>query len=115
MFASGRKLDNLVAIVDYNKLQAMGRSDEVTGLRPLADKWRAFGFSTVELDGHDMGALTAALDRLPFEAERPSALIAHTVKGRGVDFMEDSLEWHYRPPTDDDLQRALKQLESPLA
>jgi transketolase len=110
MFAAGRKLDNLVAIVDYNKLQAMGRSDEVTGLAPLPDKWRAFGFATRELDGHDMGALTQALDAVPFEPGRPSAIIAHTVKGKGVSFMEGDLEWHYRPPTDADLARALDEI-----
>ena len=71
MFAAGRRLDNLVAIVDYNKLQAMGRSDEVTGLAPLADKWRAFGWGTQEIDGHDLTAVVAALDALPIDA-RPA-------------------------------------------
>jgi transketolase len=110
MFAAGRRLDGLVAIVDYNKLQAMGRSDEVTALAPLADKWRAFGWGTRELDGHDLAAVVAALDTLPFESGRPSAIVAHTVKGKGVSFMEDDLEWHYRPPTDADLARALAEL-----
>ncbi len=110
MFAAGRGLDNLIAIVDYNKLQAMGRSDEVTALAPLADKWRAFGWPTVEIDGHDMARLVAVLEALPFEAGRPSAIVAHTVKGKGVSFMEDDLEWHYRPPNDQDLERALREI-----
>lgn len=110
MFAAGRRLDGLVAIVDYNKLQAMGRSEEVTALAPLADKWRAFGWGTREIDGHDLGAIVAALDALPFEPGRPSAIVAHTVKGKGVSFMEDDLEWHYRPPNDADLARALAEL-----
>ncbi len=110
MFAAGRQLDGLVAIVDYNKLQAMGRSDEVTALAPLADKWRAFGWGTVELDGHDLAAIVAALDALPFAPGKPSAIVAHTVKGKGVSFMEDDLEWHYRPPNDADLARALAEL-----
>ncbi len=110
MFAAGRKLAGLVAIVDYNKLQAMGRSDEVTALAPLADKWRAFGWATREIDGHDLDATVAALDALPFEPSRPSAIVAHTVKGKGVSFMEDDLEWHYRPPSDADLERALAEL-----
>lgn len=110
MFAAGRRLANLVAIVDYNKLQAMGRSDEVTALAPLADKWRAFGWGTREIDGHDLAAIVAALDALPYEADRPSAIVAHTVKGKGVSFMEDDLEWHYRPPNDADLTRALAEI-----
>lgn len=112
MFAAGRRLANLVAIVDYNKLQAMGRSNEVTALAPLADKWRAFGWGTREIDGHDLSAIVAALDAVPYEAGRPSALVAHTVKGKGVSFMEDDLEWHYRPPNDADLERALAEIAS---
>jgi transketolase len=112
MFAAGRRLDNLIAIVDYNKLQAMGRSDEVTGLAPLADKWRAFGWGTQEIDGHDLTAVVAALDALPTAPGRPNAIVAHTVKGKGVSFMEDDLEWHYRPPNDADLARALAEIAS---
>lgn len=111
MFAAGRCLDRLVAIVDYNKLQATGRSDEVTALRPLIHKWRAFGWAAREIDGHDMRAIAASLDELPFETGRPSAIVAHTVKGKGVSFMEDDLEWHYRPPNDADLRRALREIE----
>ncbi len=110
MFASGRCLDNLVAIIDYNKLQAMGRSDEVTGLPPLAKKWSSFNFATVEIDGHKMPEIVRALEAVPFEKERPSVIIAHTVKGKGVSFMEDDLEWHYRPPTDADLAQALAEI-----
>jgi transketolase len=110
MFAAGRRLERLVAIIDYNKLQAMGRTDEVTALAPLADKWRAFGWGTREIDGHDLPAIVAALDALPYETGRPNAIVAHTVKGKGVSFMEDDLEWHYRPPNDADLARALAEL-----
>jgi transketolase len=110
MFASGRGLDNLVVLVDYNKLQAMGRSDEVTGLPPLAKKWSSFSFGTVEIDGHSMPEIVRALEAVPFEKGRPSAIIAHTVKGKGVSFMENDLEWHYRPPSDADLARALAEI-----
>ena len=110
MFAAGRKLANLIAIVDYNKLQAMGRSDEITGLAPLADKWRAFGWSTCEIDGHDMEAIVRVLDRLPRDSGPPSAIVAHTVKGKGVSFMEDDPEWHYKSPNDDELAKALREL-----
>ncbi|PYN81333.1 MAG: transketolase [Candidatus Rokuibacteriota bacterium] len=113
MFAAGRRLDRLVVIVDYNKLQAMGRSDEISALAPLADKWRSFGWGTREVDGHDMAALTRVLDALPLEDGRPSAIVAHTVKGKGVSFMEDDTEWHYRSPSDADLDRALEELGRP--
>jgi transketolase len=110
MFASGRKLDQLVVIVDYNKLQAMGRSDEVTGLHPLADKFRAFGFATREIDGHSLPEIVAALDEVPYEVDRPTAIVAHTIKGKGVSFMENDLEWHYRPPSAQDLERAEREI-----
>ena len=110
MFAAGRQLDRLTAIVDYNKLQATGRSDEITGLAPIADKWRSFGWATREIDGHDMAQLTRAFNHLPFAEGHPSAIVAHTVKGKGVSFMEDDLEWHYRPPSDTDLERALREI-----
>jgi transketolase len=114
MFAAGQRLDNLVVLIDYNKLQAMGRSNEVTGLAPLAEKWRAFGWATRELDGHDMSAVVEALEGVPFTPGRPTAIVAHTVKGKGVSFMEDDLEWHYRPPTADDLARALLEINGDL-
>lgn len=112
MWAAGRRLDHLVAIVDYNKLQAMGRSEEVTALAPLAEKWRAFGWATREVDGHDLGALVEVLEAAPLTPDRPTAIVAHTVKGKGVSFMEDDLEWHYRPPSAEDLARALRELEA---
>jgi transketolase len=111
MFTAGKALENVVAIVDYNKLQAMGRSHEITALAPLPEKWRAFGWATREVDGHDMAALSEALRHTPHVRGKPTAIIAHTVKGKGISFMEDDLEWHYRPPNADDLARALKELE----
>ena len=109
LFASARRLDNLVAIVDYNNWSAMDRTSPY--LEPLAEKWKAFGWPPVEIDGHDVGAIVAALSRAPFEPSRPAAVVAHTVKGKGVSFMEDDLEWHYRPPNDNDLKRALEEIE----
>jgi transketolase len=109
LFASARGLENLVAIIDYNKWSAMGRTSSY--LEPLADKWKAFGWPCVEIDGHDVGAIATALSRLPFEPSRPTAVVAHTVKGKGVSFMENDLEWHYRHPNDDDLKRALEEVE----
>lgn len=109
MTAPALKLDNLLAVVDYNKWQATGRSDEVLALGPLADKWRAFGWDTVEVDGHDHAALHDAFTRHP-PAGVPRAVIAHTVKGKGVSFMEDDNNWHYRTPTADEVLTAAREL-----
>ena len=109
LWAPAHNLKNLVAIVDYNKLQACGKSTEITQLEPLAGKWSAFGWDTVEVDGHDFGQLVGALEAPPRDV--PRAIIAHTVKGKGVSFMEGNLEWHYRPPSQDDLRLALEELE----
>lgn len=110
LFAPHHELDNLVAIVDYNKIQSLGRVEEVIDLAPLADKWRAFGWATVEVDGHDIPRLVEILDRVPVEPGRPTCVVAHTVKGKGVGFMEDDLVWHYRAPLGDLLPAALKEL-----
>jgi len=109
LFARARGLDNLVAVVDYNKYSAMGPTSPY--LEPLAEKWRAFGWSCVEIDGHSANSIVATLSRVPLEASQPSAVIAHTVKGKGVSFMENDLEWHYRTPNDNDLKRALDEIE----
>ena len=108
MWAPRHGLRHLTAIVDFNKFQATGRSTQITQLEPLADKWRAFGWDVLEIDGHDYPQLLAALE-LP-TIDRPRAVVAHTVKGKGVSFMQDDLEWHYRPPSAADLARALEEL-----
>jgi transketolase len=110
LLAPHHKLDNLVAIIDYNKIQSFGRVSEVLELEPFAEKWRAFGWQTVELDGHDLNALEQTLAAVPSAPGRPTAIIAHTVKGKGVSFMEDKLEWHYKSPSDDQLGAALAEL-----
>lgn len=112
LFAPHHQLDNLVVIVDYNKIQSLGRVKEVIDLDPLADKWRAFGWATRELDGHDLSALDDALSNVPFEPGRPSCIVAHTVKGKGVSFMEDKLKWHYSPPKGEELTQALAEIEA---
>jgi transketolase len=111
LFAPHHKLDNLTVIVDYNKIQSLGRVKEVIDLDPLADKWRAFGWGVVELDGHDHAALLEAFARVPFVPDRPSCIVAHTVKGKGVSFMEDKLLWHYTAPKGDELPKALAEVE----
>lgn len=111
LFAPHHGLDNLVAIVDYNKIQSLGTVKEVLDLEPLAAKWEAFGWAAVEVDGHDLGQIERALARVPIRPGRPTCVVAHTVKGKGVRFMEDRLLWHYRSPSEDDVARALAELE----
>ncbi len=111
LFAPQHALDNLVAIVDYNKIQSFGSVAEVLELAPLADKWRAFRWSVRVVDGHDYGAIKAALSSLPWEPGRPGVLIANTVKGKGVSFMEGRLAWHYRSPDAKQLADALAEVE----
>lgn len=111
LFAPHHRLGNLVAIVDYNKIQSLGHVKDVIDLEPLAAKWAAFGWGTREIDGHDLHALEDALSQIPFEPDRPSCIVAHTVKGKGVSFMEDKLQWHYTAPKGDELVRALAEVE----
>jgi transketolase len=110
LFAPHHGLDNLVAIVDYNKIQSLGSVKEVLGLDPLAGKWEAFGWAVREIDGHDCDKIAETLSCVPFMPGRPSCVIAHTVKGKGVSFMENKLLWHYRSPDDEELRRALDEL-----
>jgi transketolase len=110
MFAAGKHLQNLVVVIDYNKWQATDRSEEVLALKPLCAKWEAFGWSALEVDGHDVHALVNGMKKVSDGSGKPLALIAHTVKGKGVSFMEDDNNWHYRIPNADELQAALKEL-----
>lgn len=112
MSAAHHGLDNLVAIVDRNRLQQGARTEETNGLDPLDDKLAAFGWSVREVDGNDVEELLEVFDAVPFEAGRPSAVIARTIKGRGVSFMEDRVEWHHKVPTREEVERALEELDS---
>jgi transketolase len=111
MFAAHHRLDNLVAVIDYNKLQSLTTIDSTLGLEPLVDKLKAFGWSVREVDGHDHDALCEALGSTPWNAEQPSLLLAHTIKGKGVSFMENQVAWHYKSPNDEQLAEALAELE----
>lgn len=112
MFAAHHQLDNLVAIIDYNKLQSLTTVDRTLRIEPLADKFNAFGWNVREVDGHDHAALAAALGATPWSVSKPSMLIAHTTKGKGVSYMEDKVEWHYRTPNAEQLALALNELQS---
>ncbi len=111
MFAAGQRLGNLCVVVDYNKWQATARSNETLALAPLRDKWAAFGWDAHEVDGHDVADLARRLAAIPARGEgTPVALIAHTVKGKGVSFMEDDNNWHYRAPTAEEVRKAHQEL-----
>lgn len=110
LFCAANRLSNLTAMVDYNKWQATGRSNEVLGLAPFREKWQAFGWEAHEVDGHNMAELVEVLNRPPNAEGRPRVLVANTVKGKGVSFMEDDNNWHYRTPTEQELQLAYQEL-----
>jgi transketolase len=111
MFAAHHKLSNLVAIVDDNGQQALGRTQDVIDLRPLAEKWRAFGWTAREVDGHDVRQLRETLSGLRKDQSGPKVVIAKTVCGKGVSFMEGKVEWHYLPLSDDQFFMAIHELE----
>ena len=111
LMAASQRLHTLTAIIDFNKWQATGRSQEVLALDPLASKWEAFGWHAQEIDGHDFTEISQALEVARAERERPSVIVAHTIKGKGVSFMEDDNNWHYRTPNSQELAAALAELE----
>ncbi len=110
-FAAHHKLDNLTAIIDYNKLQAMGKISDILAIEPLVKKWESFNWSVREVDGHDIHALTVVLSRLPFKSGKPNLVIAHTVKGKGISFMENVPIWHYRLPNEKEMEICRRELE----
>jgi len=110
MMAAAQRVDNLLVIVDFNKWQATGRSEETLGTDSLAGKWSAFGWETYEMDGNDIGQSIEAMSRIPSKNGKPVAVVAHTVKGKGVSFMEDDNNWHYRIPTAEEVTAACKEL-----
>ena len=107
MSASKHKLSNLTVFVDYNKLQSYGPTKEVLDLDPLTDKWRSFGFEAEEVDGHDVKALERLMARLPLNPQKPTAVICHTIKGKGIHFAEGSGEWHHKSGISDEEIAAL--------
>ncbi|HBH00804.1 MAG: transketolase [Elusimicrobia bacterium GWA2_69_24] len=111
LLGASLKLGQVATIVDYNKWQATGRSNEIMALAPLREKWEAFGWSAYEVDGHDLKALVQVLDNVPDGSGKPVAVVAHTVKGKGVSFMEDDNNWHYRSPTAEEVRQARIELD----
>jgi transketolase len=111
LFAAHHRLDNLLCIIDYNKLQSLTTVDETLRLEPLHSKFEAFGWAVQEVDGHDHAALASALAAASWPAGKPAMLIAHTTKGKGVSFMENKVEWHYRSPSAELLAEALAEID----
>jgi transketolase len=110
LFGSHHQLNNLCAIIDYNKLQGLGNTNEVLNLEPLKDKLLAFNWECLEIDGHNHLEIKEAFDHFS-KNPKPTAIIAHTIKGKGVDFMENKLLWHYRSPREDEFNEAITQIE----
>jgi transketolase len=111
MAASHYRLNNLVAILDYNGLQIDGPNEEVMGVKPVDEKWRSFGWTVVEVDGHDYAALAKVLKDAE-QAEKPVLIMARTVKGKGVSFMENQVGWHGKAPSGSELEQAISELEA---
>jgi transketolase len=110
MSAAQFKLDSLVAILDYNKLQIDGRNDDVMGVHPVDEKFRSFGWHVIECDGHDLEAIYQALVQADTISGKPTLVIANTLKGKGVSFMEDQVGWHGKAPSQEEFNKAMKEL-----
>ncbi len=111
MFAAQHGLDNLIAVVDFNGMQALGFVKDILDLGPFAGKWESFGWAVTEVDGHDVAALTAVFNEVPSVPGKPHVIVANTTKGKGVSFMENELLWHYRTPDENEYRAALKELD----
>lgn len=110
MFAAQHQFDNLVAIVDYNQVQALGYSKDIINLEPLTEKVRLFGWSVEEIDGHDFDQILTVLENIPFAPQKPSFVIARTIKGKGISYLENTVSCHYRCVADDEIEDAYKEL-----
>jgi transketolase len=114
LFAQHHHLDNLVAIIDYNKIQSLATVAETMALEPFREKWESFNWSVVEVDGHDHVALVDTLQNLPVGTGKPTVVIAHTTKGKGVSFMENTVLWHYRTARGEEFDLALAELKAKI-
>jgi transketolase len=111
LFAPQHRLDNIIAIIDHNKYQALDELDNIVSLEPLADKWKAFGWEVREVDGHDIDKLDKIFNSVPFSRGKPSLIIAHTIKGKGISFMENAPIWHYRLPNEKETEIICDELD----
>jgi transketolase len=111
MFASHHHLNRLCAIIDYNKIQSLGNTNEVMNLEPLADKLKAFNCHVLNIDGHNHEEILNAFRKFEIQTEKPTVIIANTVKGKGVSYMENNLAWHYKSPNEEQYETAIKEIE----
>ncbi len=111
MAAAHYKIDNLTAIIDHNEIQLAGRTCDIMNLEPLADKWRSFNWHVLDINGHDINQILQAAKKAQEIKQRPTVIIAHTIKGKGVSFMENNVDFHGKAPTPEETERALKELE----
>jgi len=111
LFSSHHKLDNLVGIIDYNKIQAFGRTNDILDLEPFVKKWQDFGWEVNEINGHNFSEIENIFRKIPFQEGKPSLVIAHTIKGKGISFLEDTLLSHYKYFTEEEYQKALEELK----
>ena len=111
MFAAQHRLSRLMAVVDFNKWQATGRNRDIMALEPLKAKWEAFGWHCHEVDGHNLSALVEVMGARGGQGKRPVAIVAHSIKGKGISFMEDDNNWHYRSPTAEEVVKAAAELK----
>ena len=111
LFASSNKLNNIIAFVDYNKLQGTGRTEDILKLEPLSNKWKSFGWNVFEIDGHSLSQIIKTIKKIKkSNKKKPNIVIAHTIKGKGVKFMENDNNWHYRSPNYLELLKSKKEL-----
>lgn len=113
--APALKLDNLIAIVDYNHFQSTGSTEDIVPMEPMADKWRAFNWNVIEINGHNMEEIVSALERGIAFRGKPTAIIAHTIKGKGVSFMEHNNDWHQKTPTQDQYDQARREINGEVS
>ena len=111
LYAAQKNLSNLCVIIDYNKLQSMGDIEDIVSLKPLAGKLKAFNWNVVEIDGHNFDQIASAYEVFKKETKRPTAIIANTIKGKGVSFMENDIKWHYHNPDNNELEAAMEELK----
>jgi transketolase len=111
LFSSHHKLDNLIAVIDRNRLQSINSTEETLALEPFSEKWKAFGWSVIEVDGHDHEELFRVLEKVKTDRKKPLCVICNTIKGKGVSFMEGKTLWHYRSPQGDEYNAAISELE----
>jgi len=114
LFAPQHQLDNLIVVVDYNKIQSFGFTNEVINLEPLSEKFQAFNWNTIIIDGHDHQQIKQALQRSKNRNTRPTIIIANTIKGKGIDFMENKLLWHYKSPNNEEYEKGINQLSNKI-